>query len=181
MTSLKEKLDLYFNTLEELRHGMHRVIHISDRYFGIVTFSAEHQALDHQLVRRDSMVAVKLIDGLKGEELIAYGQMLKALEDWAKNDYEGDFPIEQDQDIYTQYRKIVAPPDEAFEQQGQSISDDNLVAHVESLSKSAALRFVDPLSKHELTILVEAWSLENSGDETVMRSLVKGHILRRES
>ncbi|QZE60245.1 hypothetical protein pEaSNUABM35_00328 [Erwinia phage pEa_SNUABM_35] len=172
---LSEQINRYFNLMEKIREQLFRVLNVSDRYLCIVSFNTQHQAMQCDLVSRESLLPAKLLEGLSGQELVVYGTITAQIEKWVADGMSDDFPITQDADTYAQYRKLVDP------EQEPAISDANLAEHVASLPKSDALKYVDPLSKYELAIICKAWGLEQDASETVMLSLVKGYILRRDS
>ncbi|AWY08590.1 hypothetical protein HOT49_gp337 [Erwinia phage vB_EamM_Alexandra] len=172
---LSEQINRYFNLMEKIREQLFRVLNVSERYLCIVSFNTQHQAMQCDLVSRESLLPAKLLEGLRGQELVVYGTITAQIEKWVADGMVDDFPIAQDADTYAQYRKLVDPETEP------TVTDANLAEHVASLCKSDALKYVDPLSKYELAILCKAWGLAQDASETVMLSLVKGYILRRYS
>ncbi|UAW96823.1 hypothetical protein pEaSNUABM22_00336 [Erwinia phage pEa_SNUABM_22] len=176
---LSEQLNRYFNLMEKIREQLFRTLPVSDRYMCIVSFSTQYQALQCDLVSKESLLPAKLIEGLTGQELVVYGTIKAQIEKWVADGMVDDFPIAQDADTYAQYRVSVG--DAETDQSRQTIADEDLAAYVESLPKSDALKYVDPLSKYELAILCKAWGIPQDASETVMLSLIKGHILRRAS
>ena len=173
---LSEQINRYFNLMERIREQLFRVLSVSDRYLCIVSFNTQHQAVQCDLVSRESMLPAKLLDGLTGQELVVYGTVKAKIEQWVADGMTDDFPIEQDADTYTQYRKLVDPEQEP---ERERVADADLAAHVALLPKSDALKYVDPLSKYELAIICKAWGFAQDVSESVMLSIIKGHILRR--
>lgn len=108
MTNLNKKIDKYFSLMEEIREALFRVVEVSERYLCIVSFSTQYQAVMVSLVNKESLMEVKLLSGLTGAEIIAYGKLYKAVEDWQAGGMKAAFPIDQDADVYTRYRKLVA-------------------------------------------------------------------------
>lgn len=102
--SLSEKINRYFKLMEDIRAEMFRVIDVSDRYFGIVSFNTNMQALQTSLVSKSSLMEVKLLEGITGAELLAFGNMVHTVEQWVAGGMKGDFPIAQAKDVYTHYR-----------------------------------------------------------------------------
>lgn len=54
-----------------------------------------------------------------------------------------------------------------------------LVERLENMPKHKALEEAHHLTKEELLSLADAWGIEKDAHESTMRSLIKGHILRR--
>ncbi|QZE56528.1 hypothetical protein pEaSNUABM40_00333 [Erwinia phage pEa_SNUABM_40] len=54
-----------------------------------------------------------------------------------------------------------------------------LVERLENMPKHEALKEAHHLTKEELLSLADAWGIEKDAHESTMRSLIKGHILRR--
>lgn len=177
---LGEKIDQYFGLMEEIRRALFRVMPVSDRYMCVVSFNTQLQAMQCSLVSKTSLLEAKLLDGLTGRELVAYGRITQKIEVWAAGGMRDEFPLSQSEDVYAEYVGLTRNEEEN-EQDRPNISDADLAAYVESLPKSEALKFVDPLSKYELAIICKAWDIPQDSSETVMLSLVKGHILRRAS
>ncbi|QYW03974.1 hypothetical protein pEaSNUABM46_00331 [Erwinia phage pEa_SNUABM_46] len=111
--SLSEKINRYFNLMEDIRAEMFRVIDVSDRYFGIVSFNTNMQALQTTLVSRSTLMEVKLLEGIKGAELIAFGNMVHTVEQWVAGGMKGAFPIEQTKDVYAKYRAATSDEPQA--------------------------------------------------------------------
>lgn len=118
MTNLNKKLGQYFSLMEEIRESLFRVVEVSERYLCIVSFSTQYQAVMVSLVSKSSLMDVKLLEGLTGSEIIAYGTIHKAVEDWQAGGMTADFPIEQDADVYARYRKLVSNDNETDEDCG---------------------------------------------------------------
>lgn len=106
MTKLADKINQYFELMEDIRTSLFRVLPVSDRYMCVVSFSTSLQALQCKLVNKVSLMEVHLLEGLTGHELLTYGQYMKAAEDWAAGHMQGDYPFAQDEDVYAEYRAL---------------------------------------------------------------------------
>lgn len=106
MSNLGNKLKVYFELMQNIRESCYRVVRISDRYLCITSFSVEQSSVQCSLVLKDSLMEQKLLAGLTGPELIAYGEIMQKIDLWAQTDRAGEFPISTDQDAYAEYRGL---------------------------------------------------------------------------
>lgn len=106
MTKLADKINQYFELMEDIRTSLFRVLPVSDRYMCVVSFSTSMQALQCKLVNKVSLMEAHLLEGLTGTEIVTYGQYMKAAEDWAAGNMQGDYPFAQDADVYAEYRAL---------------------------------------------------------------------------
>lgn len=121
--SLSEQINRYFNLMESIREKMFRVIEVSDRYFGIVSFNTNMQAIQTSLVSKATLMDVKLLEGVTGDELLTFGTMVQAVERWVSGGMQGEFPIAQTQDVYAQYRALTSSPEKPTERPQTKGSD----------------------------------------------------------
>ncbi len=103
---LSEQIHQYFDLMEQIRSQLFRVVDISERYYCITSFSTSLQAMQCALVSKASLMEVKLIEGLTGKELMAFGAIHDALEQWSASGMTGDFPISQDQNVFAAYKSL---------------------------------------------------------------------------
>lgn len=108
---LSEQINRYFNLMEKIREQLFRVMPVSDRYLCIVSFSTNHQAMMCDLVSKESLMPAKLLDGLTGQELVTYGSIKRAVEDWVADGMQADFPLSQSDDVYAEYKSLTREPD----------------------------------------------------------------------
>lgn len=249
MTKLADKINQYFELMEYIRTSLFRVLPVSDRYMCVVSFSTSMQALQCKLVNKVSLMEAHLLEGLTGTEIVTYGQYMKAAEDWAAGNMQGDYPFAQDADVYAEYRALTTSEEpeqdevEQVEPEEEDIQDlDNartqilsasleelrtmvldakllrknrianfdigdlqemlfehygidddiedaddsdtdvvgaLVKRFDSMCNHEALKAANLLTKEEMLSLAGVWGLEKTAHEPAMRSLIKGHILRR--
>lgn len=119
---LSEKINRYFNLMEQIREQLFRVMAISDRYLCIVSFSTSTQSVMCDLISKQSLMPAKLLEGLTGAELVAYGTILSQVEVWVAGGMQGEYPLSQDKDIYAAYRKMTR--DESEEQDEDEDDED---------------------------------------------------------
>lgn len=124
MTKLADKINQYFELMEDIRTSLFRVLPVSDRYMCVVSFSTSMQALQCKLVNKVSLMEAHLLEGLTGQELLAYGQYMKAAEDWAAGNMQSDYPFAQDADVYAEYRALTTSDEPAHDEDDDEDLDE---------------------------------------------------------
>ncbi|ARW58966.1 hypothetical protein HOS33_gp326 [Erwinia phage vB_EamM_Y3] len=131
---LSEQINRYFNLMESIRKQLFRVMPISNRYLCIVSFSTQYQAVMSDLVSKESLLPVKLLDGLTGSELVAYGTIMQAIEQWVASGMQEDFPLDQRQDVYSEYRRLTTDAEQ------ESTEPQVAVVRADTHTRAAILR-----------------------------------------
>ena len=139
---LSEQLNRYFNLMESIREQLFRTLPISSRYICVVSFSTQYQAVLCDLVSKESLLPAKLLDGLTGQELVAYGTIKEKIERWAQAGMVDDFPIDQDADVYAQYRKAVG---DSEEDEADSVTKEQMLVGIQTSDRPALVRMAASL------------------------------------
>ncbi|AQT28792.1 hypothetical protein YOLOSWAG_324 [Erwinia phage vB_EamM_Yoloswag] len=98
----------YQRNLEQLQQMCHRVVNISDRYYGISYFDQHSDGIEFRVMNKTSNVEVKLLDSLSPQEYVAIGNIQISIQEWAKAGMTQAFPISNDADVYSQYTQHAA-------------------------------------------------------------------------
>lgn len=142
---LSEQINRYFNLMEKIREQLFRVMPVSNRYLCVVSFSTSHQAVMCDLVSKESLMPAKLLDGLTGQELVAYGSIKQAIEQWVAGGMSDDFPLSQDADVYSEYRGLTRDeqPQPETDEEEEDLDEqemDNLRTSILCADKATLMR-----------------------------------------
>lgn len=126
MIRLADKINQYFELMEDIRTSLFRVLPVSDRYMCVVSFSTSMQALQCKLVNKVSLMEAHLLEGLTGNEIVTYGQYMKAAEDWAAGNMQSDYPFAQDADVYAEYRALTTSEESDQKDEDESVDESDI-------------------------------------------------------
>lgn len=180
MTDLSAKINNYFELMEEIRAALFRVMPVSDRYLCIVSFSTQLQALQCTLVSKTSLMEVKLIEGLTGQELATFGTIMQKVEGWAANNMQGTFPLDNDKDAYAEYKALTRDEPEA-EPEDEDDRGLTVAEKLLAMSRPAALEELDDMGYITMQGVASDWKIDSTIQEEALRSLLKGYILRSDT
>lgn len=169
---LSEQIHQYFDLMEQIRSQLFRVVDISERYYCITSFSTSLQAMQCALVSKASLMEVKLIEGLTGKELMAFGAIHDALEQWSASGMAGDFPISQDQNVFAAYKSLTR------EEEVQDDRDLTLGENLLRRSLDDALIEIESMSMTIMLELAGEWCIDTDRSEDALRMMLKRHVRR---
>lgn len=101
--TIAETYKIYTDALDTLCNAVFCVTRLSDRYLTMTYFDKAMQSLEIKVLDFNS-APVDIISRLTADELIAFGTMQKALNQWLDDDMRDPFPIEMDEDAYAIHR-----------------------------------------------------------------------------
>ncbi len=99
------KINEYFALRTEIKASVFRTVSLSDRLYAVVFFDDLTDSIRIRVLTRGTSTQVHQLEDLESDELIAYANMRKAVDEWALSG--GDFPIQNDSSAAGAYQNSV--------------------------------------------------------------------------
>ena len=103
--TIGEVFATYGNLQEQLQRSMHRTVIISERLYCITYFDHVQQGVETKLLNTASNTEVKLLESLSPDEMFAYADLQRRIQQWAQDGMSKAFPITSDEDAHALYAK----------------------------------------------------------------------------